>query len=162
MMNKYRMKYHKNCLLLGLCLQLALIPGKSYAGDTLSKRDSISYATGIDILKLKFRIAGNLYKVEKYKLQYNSPVTADSLFRDCVKEYSATYSAIPESILPGYFQDSFYAEVIPVIQYFRDAAAISRFMEHRNRLHPKTPVPDPKHHDEATGQHHNHEEHLSK
>lgn len=136
-----------------LCACLLSAGSSQAAGETPNNgRDSISKAVAVDILLHRFCIAGDMYKVQKYKLDYAATVSADSLFLACVKDYRQYYESMVPEKRAQYFSDAFYETVIPVVQYFRMPELARTFLDHQALLHPKKPVPDPKHHE-------GHEEH---
>lgn len=111
-------------------------------------RDSISRTTHITLLKYHFLIAGEWYKIQKFRLPSEEHTNADSLFLKCIADYKKIYSATPQQDRPAYFSDSFYDAVIPVVQYFRSPATTGLLFKDQATLHPKAPAPDPKHHEE--------------
>ncbi|RQO29884.1 hypothetical protein DBR32_15015 [Taibaiella sp. KBW10] len=126
----------------------------SFAQQHTAERDSVGKVVAIDILLHEFCIAGDLYKVQKYKLDYPVALPADTLFLKCVATYKKTYEAIVPEKRSRFFYNTFYETVIPVVQYFRRPDLAQLFIEHQNQLHPKAPVPDLKHHEaHATHEH---------
>lgn len=125
-------------------------------------KDSISSAIHIDILKNEFLIAGDLYKIKKYRLERGLTTNPDSLLQQSMIRYNNLFAALPEKRQQHFFSDDFYNEVIPVVQYFRNAHDVDQLMEHHKALHPKAPVPDPKHHDESVHSDSGEHKHLHK
>lgn len=155
-MKKQCTPYRKSAIYFSLLSMFVCVtPDLSQAQQTiLNQRDSISYTTNIDILNKQFLIAGDLYKIKKYKLAQRSKIDADSLFRQCVEEYQKIFSVLPELRQQHFFSEKFYTEVIPVIQYFRNAYLITLFETDRQRLYPREAPPDPKHHEHDSSHDH--------
>lgn len=118
-------------------------------------RDSLANMAAINILEHQILIAGELYKVRKFKLPYSNTTNADSLYEYCVAQYRQLYATIAAGKRPFYFSDRFYDATIPVTQYFRNPDIPQLFIIHQQELHPRPVAPDPKHHD--AGSHHNHQ-----
>lgn len=131
-------------LLLATLLMLSL---RGQAQQPEQARDSIGRATHIRILKYQFLIAGEYYKIQKFRLPAAEQYNADSLFMKCISDYKKIYAAIPEQKLSLYFSDSFYDIVIPVVQYFRSPVLAALFLKDQAALHPEAVVHDPKHHE---------------
>lgn len=144
-------------LLLPLLLTL-----RGQAQQPIPAKDSISLSLHINIVKYQFLVAGDLYKIKKYRLATTDRTDADSLFMNCVATYKKLVVSIPGQSLPAYFPDSFYEEVIPVVQYFRSPELASLFITDKARLHPKPEIADPKHHDEAHPEVHKENQHTDK
>lgn len=119
-------------------------------------RDSMARVTSVTVLGYQFMIAGELYKADKYKLPYRHETNADSLYQDCMSTYKKIFNSISAERRAACFPDTFYEQVIPVVQYFRNPDVASMLIRHRETLHPKAPVPDLKHHDAEAGHNHHH------
>lgn len=117
-------------------------------------RDSLANVVAVNILEHQILIAGELYKVSKFKLPYRNSTNADSLYEYCVAQYKQLYASIADSKRAFYFSDRFYDATIPVMQYFRNPDVPRLFIMHQQELHPRPVMPDPKHH-ETDG--HNHQ-----
>lgn len=150
--------YRKSLLNCSILMVLTSLQSSSSQAQeqALSQRDSIGYRLNIDILNRQFLIAGDPYKINKYKLQPRPKINADSLFTQCIDEYQKILDALPQQKQPGFFSENFYIQVIPVIQYFRNAFLLNRFEADRQRLHPREAEPDPKHHEHEAD--HDHKE----
>ncbi|PSK95282.1 hypothetical protein [Taibaiella chishuiensis] len=138
-------------LLLFLLLLLTL---KSQAQTRHTTTDSIARVYRIDILKHQLLIAGNLYKIKKFRLPAPLTTNPDSLFRLCMQEYRDICNNINAAEQANYFSDDFYNESIPVAQYFRSPADAALLISDRERLHPGPLIADPKHHDEQDAHEH--------
>lgn len=148
-------------LVLPLCTVFSLT-GADAQPANFSAKDSISRMVHIDIVKHEFLIAGDLYKIKKYRLESSFISNPDSLLQQTMTKYTNLFATLPEKKQQYYFSDGFYNEVIPVVQYFRNAHYVDLLMEHQKALHPKAPVPDPKHHNEAVPSDGDEHKHLHK
>jgi hypothetical protein len=153
-MNNYRVKRLVGIII--FLLAAGLKGNHCSAQSVAAARDSMALVVQVNILGHRFLIAGELYKVGKYKLPYNKPANADSLYQYCVKEYNRIYTAISPEKRALYFSDIFYEQTIPVAQYFRNQEVARLLISHQQELHPTAAAPDPKHHDGHP--HHHHEE----
>lgn len=143
------------CLQQGvIALALVLLTGRGAAAQqALAPRDSMAIALQVEVLKHRIVITGCLYRAGKFRIPLAGASGADSLMPVYMAEYRDLYSRIPESMLPGYFNDAFYQETIPAIQYSRNPYWAGLLLRHREQLHPAPPLPDLKHHDEAEKDH---------
>ncbi|MFA6059182.1 MAG: hypothetical protein WC756_13340 [Taibaiella sp.] len=150
---------------IGLLVVLPLLVGyeKINAQSTmLNVKDSIGMVINIDILKHEILIAGDRYKLKKYRLETNPEERPEELLRDALTKYQNLFAGIQTDKQQYYFTNDFYDVIIPVVQYFNSAYYVSLLMEHQDRFHPKVAVPDPKHHHDGTHQEVNDHKHLPK
>lgn len=123
------------------------------------QKDSLSKLCDASILYKQFLIAGEYYKIKKYKLNNYRLIQSDSFMQSLEKEYRRQYQQLDIYSAQYFFTENFYIEVIPIVQQYRNAAFVSLLMEHSNQLYPKPKVPDPKHdkehrHSEEDHSHH--------
>ncbi len=150
-MNTFLVKRLLPAVLLLFALLLLTLRSQAQPGNNLT--DSLARVYRVDILKHQLLIAGNLYKIKKFRLPVTTTANPDSLFRLCMQEYRDICNTIPATVQAVYFSDSFYNETIPVAQYFRSPADATLLISDRERLHPGPAIADPKHHDEQDHHH---------
>jgi len=129
-----------------------IVPATSQAQDS---RTQMAKEVETDLLLHRFGIAGNLYKVQKFHLPVTVNEKAEEAFKDCIVKYKTLFDKLSETERPLFFKEDFYNTVIPIVQYFRIPEYAQMMLQHRDSLHPKAEMPDPKHHEHEGTHPHN-------
>ncbi|OJV50893.1 MAG: hypothetical protein BGO31_10485 [Bacteroidetes bacterium 43-16] len=143
----------KIILLIGLATCSSIPP--AIAGSPSDSRTQMTKEVQVNMLTHRFAIAGDIYKVQKFQLPLSVTEKAEEVFNACIKEYKSIFATLPVTERALFFKENFYNEVIPIVQYFRIPEYAQMMIQHRDSLHPKPEVPDPKHHDHEEAHQHN-------
>lgn len=142
-------------IILLVCLAACSSIHPAIAGSPSDSRTQMTKEVQVDMLFHRFAIAGDLYKVQKFQLPLSVTEKAEAVFNACMTEYKSIFATLSGTERALFFKEDFYHKVIPIVQYFRIPEYAQMMIQHRDSLHPKPEVPDPKHHDHEEAHQHN-------